>query len=164
MATAVYPGTFDPMTNGHLDLVSRAAAIFEEVVVAIAPNATKNPLFSQEERMSLARQVLQHIGNARVDGFDGLLVDYASRINASVIVRGLRAVSDFEFEFQMALANRKLNDQVETIFLMPNEECTFISSSIVKDIARYGGNCSRFVPENVQKALEKKFGNHRPSC
>lgn len=158
MATAVYPGTFDPLTNGHLDLVLRATQIFDEVVVAIAGNAAKSPLFDQNQRIALANEALQNIPNVRIEGFDGLLVNYAEKIGASVIVRGLRAVSDFEFEFQMALANRKLSGSVETIFLMPNEECTFISSSIVKDIARHGGDCSRFVPETIQTALKKRFG------
>lgn len=161
MATAVYPGTFDPLTNGHLDLVLRAAQIFDEVVVAIAGNAAKSPLFDQDQRIALAKEALHNIPNVRIDGFEGLLVNYAEKIGASVIVRGLRAVSDFEFEFQMALANRKLSDSVETIFLMPNEECTFISSSIVKDIARHGGDCSRFVPETIQSALKKRFGSPR---
>lgn len=165
MTTAVYPGTFDPFTNGHIDLARRAAAIFDQVVIAVATHSSsKNPLFDAAERTALARVVVEPMQNVRVENFDGLLVSYAQSIGARIIVRGLRAVSDFEFEFQMALANRKLADQLETLFLMPNEECTFISSSVVKDIARHGGDCSHFVPAPIQKALEKKFGRSPGQC
>lgn len=159
MAKAVYPGTFDPMTKGHIDLVHRASRIFDHVVIAIASSDRKNPLFTFEERLELAREALSGTEGISVEGFDGLLVQYAESVDASVIIRGLRAVSDFEFEFQMALANRKLASEVETLFLMPNEAYTFISSSIVKDIARHRGDVSQFVPPCVSMALEKKFGN-----
>lgn len=161
MRTAVYPGTFDPMTNGHLDLVQRASQIFDQVIIAIARNDKKTPLFSFDERTELAQESLSGLTNIEVDGFDGLLVDYAKSKQAGVIIRGLRAVSDFEFEFQMALANRKLDNQVETLFLMPNEDYTFISSSIVKDIARHGGDCDQFVPDAVARALRKKFAQSK---
>lgn len=162
MATAaVYPGTFDPMTNGHVDIVQRACQIFDHVTVAIARSTSKSPLFTFEERLSLAKSSLGGIENVSIEGFDGLLVQYAKDKNCDIIIRGLRAVSDFEFEFQMALANRKLENQVETIFLMPKEDYTFISSSIVKDIAKHGGDCRPFVPMVVCQALEKKFGNQK---
>ncbi len=158
---AVYPGTFDPMTKGHVDIVQRACQIFDHVTVAIAKSTSKNPLFCYEERLDLAQNSLKDVQNVTIEGFDGLLVQYARDKNCDIIIRGLRAISDFEFEFQMALANRKLAEQVETIFLMPKEDYTFISSSIVKDIAKHGGDCNQFVPTCVAHALEKKFGKAR---
>lgn len=157
MKRAIYPGSFDPVTNGHLDVISRARKLFDEIVVAVADNDEKQPLFSLEERLALLRDALGKIDNVRVARFDGLLVDFAVEQKASAVIRGLRAVSDFEFEFQMALMNRKLADNVETIFLMPKEEYTYLSSRLVKEIARLGGNVSGFVPSPVAEALAKKF-------
>ena len=155
--TAVYPGTFDPITNGHTDLVRRAASIFDRLVVAIAANPNKAPMFTLEERVDLARRVLADVPNVEVMGYAGLTVDFARQNGLSVIVRGLRAVSDFEFEFQMALMNRRLEPKVETIFLMPKDEYTFISSRLVREIAWLGGDVSNFVPAGVQKALKQKI-------
>ena len=157
MKRAIYPGSFDPVTNGHLDVISRARTLFDEIVVAVAHNDEKQPLFSLEERLALLRDALNGIDNVRVAQFDGLLVDFAVEQKASAVIRGLRAVSDFEFEFQMALMNRKLAGNVETIFLMPKEEYTYLSSRLVKEIARLGGNVSGFVPGPVAEALGKKF-------
>jgi pantetheine-phosphate adenylyltransferase len=155
--TVIYPGSFDPLTNGHLDLVQRAAKLFDRVVVAVAKDADKTPLFSLSERLELVKQSIGHLPNVEADAFDGLLVNYVVRKNASAIVRGLRAISDFEFEFQLALMNRKLNANVETIFMMPKDTYTFLSSRIVKEIARLGGDVSVFVPAHVQTALVLKF-------
>ena len=153
MRTAIYPGSFDPLTNGHLDVIERAVKLFDRVVVAVAKNDGKHPLFPLEERVELVRQSIKHIPTAEVDSFDRLLVDYVNQRNAQAIVRGLRAVSDFEFEFQLALMNRKLNEKVETIFMMPKDTYTFLSSRIVKEIARLGGDVSAFVPAHVRTAL-----------
>jgi len=157
MRRAIYPGSFDPVTNGHLDVIGRARKLFDEIVVAVAHNDEKQPLFSLEERLALLRDALDKIDHVRVAQFDGLLVDFAVAQKANAVIRGLRAVSDFEFEFQMALMNRKLEDSVETIFLMPKEEYTYLSSRLVKEIARLGGNVSGFVPGPVANALAKKF-------
>jgi pantetheine-phosphate adenylyltransferase len=159
----VYPGTFDPITNGHLDVVTRALQLFDEVVLAIAADSTKKPLFSLEERQQLARESLGDLnGRVRVTVFRGLLVDYVEQEKAGAILRGLRAVSDFEFEFQMALMNRKLADSIETIFLMPRDTYTYLSSTIIKEIARLGGDTSGFVPAQVQTALHGKFHGNTP--
>ena len=157
MRTAIYPGSFDPLTNGHLDVVQRAAKLFDRVVVAVAKNESKNPLFTLNERLALGKQALKHLPNVEADAFDGLLIEYVARQKAHVIVRGLRAVSDFEFEFQLALMNRKLNENIEAIFMMPKDTYTFLSSRIVKEIARLGGDVSAFVPAHAQTALAKKF-------
>ena len=157
MRTAIYPGSFDPMTNGHLDVVQRAAKLFDRVIVAVAKNEGKHPLFTFKERLALVKESVKDLPNVEADAFDGLLVDYVVAKNARAIVRGLRAVSDFEFEFQLALMNRKLNENVETIFMMPKDTYTFLSSRIVKEIARLGGDVSSFVPPNVQVALKKKL-------
>jgi pantetheine-phosphate adenylyltransferase len=157
MRTAIYPGSFDPVTNGHLDVIERARKLFDEVVVAVAHNDEKQPLFSLEQRLDLLRETAGQIENVRIAAFSGLLVEFATVQNAGAVIRGLRAVSDFEFEFQMALMNRNLNAAVETIFLMPKEEYTYLSSRIVKEIARLGGNVSTFVPGCVVKALNGKF-------
>jgi pantetheine-phosphate adenylyltransferase len=158
MRTAIYPGSFDPLTNGHLDIVQRAAKLFDRVIVAVARSETKRPLFTLKERLSLVRQSLAGYPNVEADTFDCLLVDYVDKREGQVIIRGLRAVSDFEFEFQLALMNRKLNAKVETIFMMPKETYTFLSSRIVKEIASLGGNVACFVPTHVGTALARKFG------
>jgi pantetheine-phosphate adenylyltransferase len=157
MRTAIYPGSFDPMTNGHLDVVQRAAKLFDRVVVAVATNEGKHPLFTAAERMQLVKDAVADLPNVEADSFGGLLVEYVAAKKARAIVRGLRAVSDFEFEFQLALMNRKLDENIETIFMMPKDTYTFLSSRIVKEIARLGGDVSQFVPPNVQIALKKKL-------
>ena len=157
MRTAIYPGSFDPLTNGHLDVIERAAKLFDHVVVAVAKNESKQPLFSLEERLDLVRGAIKNIPTAEADTFDSLLVNYVNHRNAQAIVRGLRAISDFEFEFQLALMNRKLNEKVETIFMMPKDTYTFLSSRIIKEIARLGGDISSFVPPHVRAALIEKL-------
>ncbi len=157
MRTAIYPGSFDPLTNGHLDVLQRATKLFHRVIVAVAKNESKSPLFTSAERVALIKEGVANLPNVEVDAFEGLLVDYARKQKAQAIVRGLRAVSDFEFEFQMALMNRKLDENIETIFMMPKETYTFISSRIVKEIARLGGDISSFVPAHVETALKKKL-------
>jgi pantetheine-phosphate adenylyltransferase len=157
MRRAIYPGSFDPVTNGHVDIVERARKLFDEVVVAVAHNDEKQPLFPLEERLDLLRRTVGKIENVRIAQFNGLLVEFAKAEKAVAVIRGLRAISDFEFEFQMALMNRKLDAIVETIFLMPKEEYTYLSSRIVKEIARLGGDVSSFVPARVATALNKKF-------
>jgi len=157
MRRAVYPGSFDPVTNGHLDVIHRASRLFDEVIVAVAINSEKTGLFSFAERVELLRGVLEPYPNVRVTRFEGLLVDFARAQEAQVVIRGLRAISDFEFEFQMALMNRKLEPEIETLFLMPKEEYTYLSSRIVKEIARLGGNVGAFVPDSVAAALREKF-------
>ena len=154
---AIYPGTFDPVTNGHLDVIQRASLLFDEVIIAVAYNDEKHPLFTSDERLHLLREAIRTSGNVKVVKFEGLLVDFARNQGATAIVRGLRAISDFEFEFQMALMNRKLEDSVETIFLMPKEEYTYLSSRIVKEIARLGGNVEAFVPHSIAEALKSRF-------
>jgi pantetheine-phosphate adenylyltransferase len=157
MRRAIYPGSFDPVTNGHLDVIERARKLFDEVIVAVAHNDEKQPLFSLDERLELLRETAGRIDHVRIAEFKGLLVEFARSENAGAVVRGLRAVSDFEFEFQMALMNRQLDAGVETIFLMPKEEYTYLSSRIVKEIARLGGDVSNFVPACVAEALNAKF-------
>ena len=158
MRRAIYPGSFDPVTNGHLDVIERAVKLFDEVIVAVAVNSQKQALFTFEERLDLlTRTTTVHADRLRIVRLDGLLVDYARREGATAIVRGLRAVSDFEFEFQMALMNRKLESSVETIFLMPKEDYTYLSSRIIKEIARLGGEVGSFVPKCVSAALRGKF-------
>ncbi len=155
--TVVYPGTFDPITNGHSDLLRRATQMFDRIILAIAHNPEKSPLFSMEERIELAHSVLGETDNIEVTGFSGLLINFARERNATVILRGLRAVSDFEYEFQLALMNRKLDSNIETVFLTPSENQTFVSASLVKEIARYGGDISKFVHPSVYDALVDKF-------
>ncbi|MBU6401355.1 MAG: pantetheine-phosphate adenylyltransferase [Verrucomicrobia bacterium] len=157
MRTVIYPGSFDPLTNGHLDLIHRAAKLFDRVIVAIAENESKHPLFSLAERRALAARVVAPMRNVEVDTFAGLLVDYVNQRSGQAIIRGLRAVSDFEFEFQLALMNRKLDERIETIFMMPKDTYTFLSSRIVKEIARLGGDVSCFVSPPVARALVKKL-------
>ncbi len=158
MRTVIYPGSFDPLTNGHLDIVLRAARLFDRVIVAVAGNESKSPLFNVKDRLALVRESVADLPNVDVDAFDGLLVDYVIKQEGQAVIRGLRAVSDFEFEFQLALMNRKLNERVETIFMMPKDTYTFLSSRIVKEIARLGGDVEAFVPPRVVRALRKKFG------
>jgi pantetheine-phosphate adenylyltransferase len=154
---AVYPGTFDPITNGHTDLVSRAARVFPKVIIAIAESPHKKPLFCLEERIQLSQNQMAHLDNVEVVGFSNLLVEFVQQIGASVIIRGLRAVSDFEYEFQLASMNRHLAPAVETLFLTPDEDYSFISSSLVKEIARLNGDVSEFVCKEVQQAMRKRF-------
>jgi len=155
--TAIYPGSFDPLTNGHLDVIQRAEKLFDHVIVAVAENESKQPLFTLTERVALVKQAVTKLPNVQTDSFSTLLVEYVAAQKAQAIVRGLRAVSDFEFEFQLALMNRKLDENIETIFMMPKDTYTFLSSRIVKEIARLGGDVRSFVPPNVQIALKKKL-------
>lgn len=157
MRTVIYPGSFDPFTNGHLDIVHRAAKLFDQVIVAVARNEGKGPLFAVEQRVSLVQESIHGLQNVTAESFDGLLVKYVESRGGQAVIRGLRAVSDFEFEFQMALMNRKLNERVETIFMMPKDTYTFLSSRIVKEIARLGGDVSTFVPPQVRAALKEKM-------
>ena len=161
MTGAMYPGTFDPITNGHYDLVRRAADIFERVVVAIAANPGKAPLFPLDERVGLAREVLKGITNVEVTGYTGLTVDFARQHGLRVVVRGLRAVSDFEFEFQLATMSRHLTDQVDYVFLTPTEQFNFISSTLVREIASLGGNVGKFVHPAVEAALKEAWAKRR---
>lgn len=154
---AIYPGTFDPVTNGHMDLVERAEQIFDEVVIAVSDNPRKNPLFSVEERISMVEEVVSHIPHVRVARFDDLLVKFVQTQKARFVIRGLRAVSDFDYEFQLASANRRLDSNVETIFLTPSESNYFISSSLVREIAHYNGDVSSFVTPKVEQALKEKW-------
>ena len=160
MRTVIYPGSFDPLTNGHLDVIQRAARLFDRVIVAVAQNDAKTPLFSLSERSALVAATLlaEGLQNVETDVLDGLLVEYVVRRKATAIVRGLRAVSDFEFEFQLALMNRKLDESVETIFLMPKDTYSFLSSRLVKEIARLGGVVGQFVPPGIKTALLAKLG------
>lgn len=153
----LYPGTFDPVTNGHIDLIKRATELFDEVVVCVAINPSKSPLFSLEERIMLLKESLSEYQNVSVDSFDGLVVDYAHKIGAVGMIRGLRAISDYEYEFQMALMNRKLASDLHTIFLMPHENYTYLNSSIIRNLASLKSDVSDFVPHPVQKALKNKF-------
>ncbi len=157
---AIYPGTFDPITNGHLDLVDRASRLFQKVIVAVAVNAGKTPLFTLEERVSLVKQAVSNYANVEVTGFDTLLVNCARQHGATVILRGLRAVSDFEYEFQMAGMNRNLAPELETLFLTPSEKYMFISSSVIKSIAQLQGDISAFVPDCVRQQLSYKFNQN----
>ncbi len=156
---AIYPGTFDPLTIGHFDLAERASKMFDTLYVGVSTNATKKTLFTLDERIDLAKNALKSFDNIIVEGFDGLLVDYAKKIGANYIIRGMRAVSDFEYEFQLALMNRKLNNNIETIFMMPSQENIFLSSTLIKDIAKHGGDLSKFVTKNVEEKLLDKFSN-----
>lgn len=162
MKTAIYPGTFDPITNGHLDVIERARDIFDRVIVTVARNTLKQPLFPEAERLAMIRQAVKKYGNVEVDSFDGLLVDFAREKKAQTIVRGLRAISDFEYEFQMALTNRKLSNEITTVFLMPHEKYTYLNSSIVRELAMHGGDVSDFVPPAVRKQLLVKYASLKP--
>ncbi|HLH54328.1 MAG TPA: pantetheine-phosphate adenylyltransferase [Verrucomicrobiae bacterium] len=157
MRTVIYPGSFDPLTNGHLDVIQRATKLFDRVIVAVARSESKRPLFSQKERAEMVAQAVRGVPHVETDAFDGLLIEYVERQSAQAVIRGLRAVSDFEFEFQLALMNRKLNERIETIFMMPKDTYTFLSSRIVKEIASLGGDVSAFVPAHVKAALTAKL-------
>ena len=157
MKTVVYPGSFDPPTNGHLDVIQRASKLFDRVVVAVARNNNKSPLFSSIERKELIEESVSELNNVEVDVFEGLLIDYVKKQNCNIVIRGIRAVSDFEFEFQMALMNRKLNEKIETLFMMPRASYSFLSSHLVKEIAGLGGDVSTFVSQTTSKALVKKL-------
>jgi len=154
---AIYAGSFDPITNGHLDVLSRAAKVFDQVIIAVAVNVEKKCLFTPEERVALLHESVAEFGNVRVTHFNGLLVEFAKLEKACAIIRGLRALSDFEFEFQMALMNRHLEPALETLFLMPKEEYSYVSSRLVREVARLGGDVSSFVPACAQRALRAKF-------
>ena len=154
---AVVPGSFDPITNGHLDIINRGAAVFGQVNVVVLNNSSKNPLFSVEERMELIKEATSHLSNVKVETYSGLLMDYAESVNASAIIRGLRAVSDFEYEMQITSMNRVLNDEIETFFIMTKNQYSFLSSSIVKEVAKYGGKIEELVPPQVEAALRQKY-------
>ena len=156
---AVVPGSFDPITNGHIDIIKRAADVFDIVYVAVLNNSSKNPLFSIEERIQLIKEVMHDIPNIHVESSSGLLIDYAKSKNAKAIVRGLRAVSDFEYEMQITSMNRVLDENIETFFIMTKNQYSFLSSSIVKEVAKYGGDIRELVPETIEKALKAKFNN-----
>ncbi len=155
-ALAVYPGSFDPLTNGHVDIILRGSRLFDRIIIAILVNAEKQPLFSVQERTDIAREVFRDLANVEIDTFDGLLVDYVERREADVIVRGLRAISDFEYEFQMALMNRRMNAAVETVFMMPAEQYTYISSRLIKEVVALGGRVHGLVPDLVEERLREK--------
>lgn len=157
MRIGLYAGTFDPVTNGHLDILSRSLAIFDRVIVAVAESTPKNTFFSLEERVEMLRAVVASMDRVEVKAFSGLLVDFAQEVGGAAVIRGLRAVSDFEYEFQMALMNRRLNNRIETVFLMPSEEYTYLNSSLVREIASTGGDVSQFVPEIVASRLREKY-------
>ncbi len=156
--TAVYPGSFDPVTNGHCDVVQRGLTVFDKIIVAVAENGTKDPLFTINERLEMLKETFKETPGVEIDSFDGLLVDYVAKRNADAILKGLRAVSDFEYEFQMALMNRKLNKNIQTVFLMTGLRWIFISSSIIKEAARFGGETRGMVPDFVAEKLKQKFG------
>lgn len=155
--TAIYPGSFDPVTNGHLDLIERASRLFDRLVVAILLNPEKDPLFSVEERVEMLRQVVGHLPNVEIDTFEGLLVDYARRQGARVLLRGIRAVSDYEYELQMALMNRNLQPEIETVFMLPAEAYSYLSSRLVKEVARLGGSIDNLVPEAVHRRIRARL-------
>jgi pantetheine-phosphate adenylyltransferase len=157
MRRAIYPGTFDPLTNGHLDLIKRGLRIFDEIIIAVAPSLKKQPLFTLEERLVFIKSAVKGLKGAKAAVFDGLLVEYVRKTKGIAILRGLRFVSDFEYELQIALMNRRLNHNVETVFMMPSEEYTFLTSSIIKEVTSFGGSVKGLVPEEVEKALKEKY-------
>jgi pantetheine-phosphate adenylyltransferase len=158
---AIYPGTFDPFTNGHLDITERASKIFDKIIVTIAKNTKKAPFFSLEERIDFIADATRHLTNIRINSFEGLLVDFAEKQKAVAIIRGLRAISDFEFEFQMALMNRRLKNEINTVFLMSNEKYTYLNSTIVREVAEFGGNVEKLVTPLVAAKLKEKFCDSR---
>ena len=157
MRTAVYPGSFDPVTNGHIDVIERALKLFDKVIVAVGDNPEKKPLFSTKERIAMLRESTKHLKNLEIDSFSGLLIDYVKGKNSRIIIRGLRAVSDFEFEFQRALLNRVVDGEIETVFIMTKEHYVYLNSSIIKEISMFGGNINGMVPGIVEKKLKEKF-------
>ena len=158
MKIAVYPGTFDPITNGHIDIIERGLRIFDKILVTVAVNPGKTPLFSLEERLDLIEQSIGKVENVEVAQFDGLVADYLKSVNATAMIRGLRAISDFEYEFQMSLMNRKLNEEFETVFLMPAQEYIHLNSTLIKEVSSFNGDISDYVPKNVENKLNEKFG------
>jgi pantetheine-phosphate adenylyltransferase len=164
MRTALYPGTFDPITLVHIDVLKRASRLFDKVIIAVAPNESKRPLLSLKVRTRLIEENLKNFPNVEISSFDGLVVDFAREIGAIALIRGLRAVSDFEYELQMAQMNRNLDGNIETLFLMPNEAYTFVSSRLIKQVAAYGGDISKFVPENVFQVLIEHFPKLKANC
>lgn len=161
MRICVYPGSFDPITNGHLDIIERASWLFDKLIVGVLVNTSKSPLFTVEERIRFIKENCTHLDNIEVDGFEGLLIDFMKQKNATTIVKGLRAVSDFEYEFQMALMNKKLNPKIETIFMMTNSEYSYLSSSLVKEVARFGGCIKGLIPSIVEKEIFKKYNRRQ---
>ena len=156
---AIYPGTFDPLTLGHLDVIERGSKLFDQVIVGVAVDTPKQPLFNDEERVAMVKETVKHIPHVTVESFQGLLVDFAVRKNVQVVLRGLRAFSDFEFEFQMALTNQKMRPEIETMFLMTKEDNLYVSSTMVRQVAELGGDISMFVPETVQSRLQQRLGS-----
>lgn len=159
---AIYPGSFDPITNGHLDLIQRGSKLFDRLIVSILRNETKSPLFSVKERMEMLREVVQGYSNIEVDSFDGLLVDYAEKRGAQVLLRGIRAISDYEYELQTALMNRRLRPELETVFLLSNEAYSFISSRLVKEVFGLGGNIAGLVPPSIEERLQRRMAKTKP--
>lgn len=157
MKRAIYPGSFDPVTFGHIDMIERSAKIVDELVVAVLNNSAKNPLFSVEERVSMLKDITSHVPNVKIQFFDGLLIDYAKKIGATIIIRGLRAVTDFEYELQIAQTNRIVSSEIDTVFLTPSLEYAYLSSTIVKEVASYGGDISHFVPEQLIPQIYEKY-------
>lgn len=157
MITAIYPGSFDPLTNGHLDIITRASKMFDKVIVGVLKNSSKSPAFTEDERVDFIKRTTSHLKNVEAVSFNGLLVDFAREKDAKIIIKGLRAVSDFEYEFQMALANKSQADEIETVFITTNQEYMFLSSSIVKELARYGGNLSNLVPKEIENEILNKL-------
>jgi len=154
---AIYPGTFDPITMGHLDILQRASKLFDKVIITLAINSNKTPLFSKEERLDFIRDAVKNMPNVTVDSFEGMLIKFAEKMGASAVIRGLRAISDFEFEFQLALMNRKQNQEITTVFLMPHEKYTYLNSTIIREVARFGGDVSSFITPYVAEKLKSKF-------
>ena len=158
MKIAVYPGTFDPITNGHIDIINRGLRIFDKIIVTVAVNPGKSPLFNLEERIEMIEQSVGNVENVEVAQFQGLIADYLKSVDAIAMIRGLRAISDFEYEFQMSLMNRKLNDKVETVFLMPAQEYIHLNSTLIKEVSSFNGDITEYVPKNVEDKLNEKFG------
>ncbi len=157
MRIAIYPGSFDPITNGHIDVIKRASRIFDKVIIAVGDNPAKKTLFSSEERVEMIQKAIKPINRIEVESFSGLLLDYAKKKKAKIIIRGLRAISDFEFEFQRALLNRKIDGDIDTVFIMTKEDYVFLNSSIIKELAMFKGSFEKFVPKIVEKKLKEKF-------